>query len=375
MSKSLRRLALAASITVAGVAHAAPFTGQGVPSDPAAGIIHIDAEAAGSSTLYKALRQIGEAIVAKNPAQKAAGEKMNAEIGWTEKSTRDVTMLLYAPKLRQTKCLASSASPTGSLTARSSLRSWRRIRKWSRTSSARTLGSPCPDLQKAFGAFAEDPAEGFSFRVLPRPGGRRRHCHGLHARTARARSHRPRHQSRVDDEVRRTTAALTSDKNAVISVYLPESFFKGMAPADTKKPGDPELKSVAFTLAEAAGNLQVHADARTDSAKTAQQFQAQGSLYLAMALMLLGQEKPGESDSDKADKAFFLSAIQALKLGSSGDALTVDFAYPADKLAEKLHEKQGDIIAAIKRQERAGSAVKGSAHKPAAVTPVPVAGE
>jgi len=85
-----------------------------------------------------------------------------------------------------------------------------------------------------------------------------------------------------------------------------------------------------------------------------------------MAPMMFGQAQPNETPAQTADKAFMMSAINAIRFTSVGDTFTVDFAYPAEKIAAKIREKKADITAAARQATGTGAA----AASPVAKRPV-----
>lgn len=346
MTKTLSRLALGAFLA-AGITHAAPFSGKGVPADAGA-FVHIDMEAAGDSPLIKALREVGESAAMK-AEDKSAFDKLKAELGVAPEDVKDLTAFFPLPD----KAAGASADVSRELTVL--LRG-----KFNRAKllaiptkhpevKANKLGKHVwfsgADLDKAFGAkggAAKSKSENLC--VCPVDDST-----VLLASDTTSLSRSLAAMSGAQYRPDASAAALLAGK-PVVAGYFGEAFVaaataKPQAPAQAG--ASPELKALSFSLGETAGNLKLRVDARMSSAEGATQVHSQAAMFQGFAQMGLAQEKPGETAQEKADKAFGASVLQALKLAAAGDLFTVDFAYPSDKLAAKLLEKKGDIAKAI----------------------------
>ncbi len=373
MKTAFTRLALA-SLFAAGAAHAAPFSGQGIPADAGA-LVHIDAEAAGNSSLFKTLREVGEESSAKNPSQKEKIKKIMAELGITESDVKDATAVIGAPKdggkepvlaihlhgkFDQKKLLSVAANHPGVKANKLGAHTWYSV----------------ADLDKAFGDPAK-PVNAAKGCVCPVNGGT--------LIFATDTTVLEKNLNAIDGNSTYSDAGAKAALSgaSMISGYFPESFFKAVKSADAK-PTFPESenmpKSFVFNVAETAGDLKVHADAAMKDEATAKKIQAQIMMFQGMAPMMFGQSQPNETEQQKADKAFMMSAINAIKFTAAGDTFTVDFAYPAEKLAAKIREKKADITAAAQQAAGSGEAAAAApvAKRPArkarpATVPAPAA--
>lgn len=346
MKTPLTRLALA-SLLAAGAAHAAPFTGKGIPADAGA-LVHIDAEAAGNSTIFKTLREIAEDSSAKNGGQNEKIKKLMAELGITESDVKDATAVIGAPK-------SGDKEPAIALHLRGKFdrKKLLAIPAKHPEVKANKLGAhtwySVADLDKAFGSKAT-PAKDAKGCVCPVNDGTllfatdtavlANNLKAIDAGTAYA------------DAGAKAALAGAS----MISGYFPEAFLNAAKAADPApaKSGAPAPKSLAFSVSETGGDLKIHSDARMSDEQEAKKLQAQLAMYQGLAPVMFGQSQPGETAAQAADKDFLMSAVNAVKFTSAGDTFTVDFAYPAEKLAAKLREKKADI-AAMAAQQASGA--------------------
>lgn len=375
MKTAYTRIAFASLLAV-GAANAAPFTGKGIPADAGA-LIHIDAEAAGNSSIFKTLKEIGEQTATKNSDQRDKMKKIMAELGIAESDMKDVTLTIGAPKAGD-KEPSVSAHIHGKFDRKKLLA----VPTNHPEVKANKLGAhtwySVTDLDKAFGDKSK-PTKATTACVCP-----------VNADTllvATDTTVLERNLKAIDGKnVYADAGAKTALSGAsMISGYFPASFFaavKAAEPASARpKEADTAPKSIVFALSEAAGELKLHADAVMANEQTAKKVHAQVAMFQGMAPMMFGQAQPDETPAQTADKAFMMSAINAIKLTAAGNTFTVDFAYPAEKLAAKIREKKADIAEMAAQQGGAQGAPSGAAPtakrpvRKARSAPAPVAAE
>lgn len=347
MKTALSRIALAALVS-AGIAHAAPFSGKGLPADTGA-VVHIDAETAANSTLFKAIKDtVEKTAAAKSSADTKKFEALKAELGITDKSVSDATVALAAPaagakepamavhlhgKFDQAKLLAIPKNHPAVKARKSGAHTYYSMADLDtafgdKTAAATKTAAQKEQLDKAL--------------VCPVDAGTVIFAGDLATLEKNLKA--------VDAKSSYTNAeakAVFAGK-PMIGVFVPESFINAAqaasgAPAKSK---EPKPKSVVATAAETAGNLAVHIGVKMDSVAGAQQAFAQAQGMLGFLPMMLAQPKPDATAQDKADQQFLLSLFGALKMTNPGDTIAVDFSYSAEKIAAKIREKQGDITKA-----------------------------
>ncbi len=368
MNKSITRIAIGALLSTV-VAQAAPFSGKGLPADAGA-FVHLDLEAAVNSPIVKALREIGESAAVPS-SDKAAYEKLKAELGINpEADLRDVTLVMASPQgaVKSPDAFAESVSVLvrGKFDRARMLEISKNHPEVKANRQGKHTWFSIAQLDKAFGGKASSangkPADGCLCPVdnstLLIAGDTKGLARALAALDSGS-------EYRADSAATKALAG-----SPILTGYFSPTFVSAMQPkpkaaagAQGEEPASPELRSLAFSLAEAAGKLTLHADARLDSDQSATQVQAQAAMFQGFAQMGMSQNKPEASAQEKADKAFGLSVLRALKLAAAGDTFTVDFAYPSEKLATKLREKKGDISKAMnqRREAVAGAAADGAA--------------
>jgi hypothetical protein len=371
MKTAITRIAFA-SLLAAGAVNAAPFTGKGIPADAGA-LVHIDAEAAGNSSIFKTLKEIGEQSATKNADQREKVKKIMAELGIAESDVKDVTVVIGAPKKDEKKPAAA-----GHLHGKFDRKKLLALSTNHPEVKANKLGAhtwySVADLDKAFGDKA-NPIKDPQGCVCP-----------VNDTTVLFASDTAVLESNLKAIDGKSAYADAGAKTALtgasmISGYFPSSFFaavKAAEPKTAKPAGAPDTtpKSLVFSLSEAAGDLKLHADAVMADAPTAQKLQTQIAMYQGMAPMLFGQAQPGETPAQAADKAFMMSAINAIKFTAAGDTFSVHFAFPAEKLAAKLREKKADIAAMAEQSAGAPGGSAPVAKRPVRKSaPAPVAAE
>lgn len=361
MKHSLTRVALGALLS-AGLAHAAPFTGKGVPADAGA-FVHIDLDAAGNSILTKTIRELGETS-AMAPDEKAAFDKLKAELGIDpNKDIKDVTVSLATPAAGAATSPDAMMQEAFTMQVRGKFDQAKllAIPKNHPEVKANKLGKhtwfSVSDLDKAFGDKGKAktgngkkpegcvcPVDSSTILVAADVKGLTRALDAFNGKGA----------YKADAKAAKALAG-----NPFVAAYFSEAFVaaaqagKPKAPAAEGEEAAPELKSLVFSLGETAGKLKLAVDAKMNSAAAATQVQAQLAMFQGFAQMGMSQSKPEDSAQEKADKAFGLSVVQALKIAAVEDSITADFAYPAEKLAAKLREKKDDIAKAVQQQKRA----------------------
>lgn len=362
MKTTLSRIALAALIS-AGVAHAAPYSGKGLPADTGA-VVHVDAEAAANSTLFKAIRETAEKAAAeKAGTDNKQWEALKTELGITDKSVTDVTVSISAPGNAAEKEPLVAAHLHGKFDQAKLLAIPKNHPEVKAKKSGAYTYFTASDLDKAFGdktkpAKSDEKAE--NAVICP-----------VDASTVIFASDvatLEKNLKAVSSKSAYNTAETKSTfaGKPMIGVCLPESFFA--AAKKQAAPGEPSPKSAVVTAGETGGNFAVHVGVKMDSAESAQQSFAQLQGMLGFLPMMLSQQKPDATAQQKADQQFFLSLFSALKVTNTGDSINADFAYSAEKLAAKFREKQDDIAKFAEQTAMSTASATGagtSAPKPA----------
>lgn len=362
MKTTLSRIALAALIS-AGVAHAAPYSGKGLPADTCA-VVHVDAESAANSTLFKAIKETAE----KTAAEKAGTdnkqwEAIKTELGLTDKSVTDATLSFAAPAGDSDMDARFTVHLHGTFNQAKLLAIPKNHPEVKANKSGAYTYFTAADLEKAFGdktkpAKADEKTE--NGVICP-----------VDASTvimATDVATLEKHLKAVSSKSVYSSAATKSAfaGKPMIGVCIPESFFA--AAKKQAAPGEPSPKSAVVTAGETGGNFAVHVGVKMDSADSAQQAFAQVQGMLGFLPMMLSQQKPDATAQQKADQQFFLSLFTALKVTNTGDSINADFAYSAEKLAAKIREKQDDIAKLAEQTAMSTASATGagtSAPKPA----------
>lgn len=356
----------------AGLLHAAPFEGRGLPAETSA-VIHLDLDAAGESRLAPVLREIGEAVAAKSQDadSKALSDALKKELGVDDKAVADVSVAIFKP-----------AAPGGEPDAVI------RVRGAFDRAKFESISKNHPEVKaNQLGGYTWYSADDLNKLLKGRGGLGSKGCVTMiNNGTILAASKEAVLSSALAAAEGKSAYAPSADARAalgskvIVAGYFPEAFISAMKPAaPAKNPQgkpEPQVKSVVFTINEDTQNLNVHADTRFDSASGATQLQAQAAMFAGFAGMGLAQENPNETPEQRADKAFAVSALQALKFSAKGESFLADFSFPAETLVAKLKEKRQAIVEGIEKQAAGANkpankpvAKRGAKTAPAVVAP------
>jgi len=317
---------LATAALLAGTAHAAPFTGKGLPADTVA-FIHVDAEASADGELAKAIKALAE----KNPSKTAtalgnlsaqlnSGNIVDASAGIIigKKNTPEIAAIIHVNS--DAKVLYQFAADHPEV---------KRIRAgnidWIDLADAMNKTG----AQRSQPLYVAAPSKD-TFLIASLD------C--LEASAAAA-------TGKTASFSTPAAAKSLAGSGAGIVGYFPEAAVKAFAEAQAGAPPVPGLKALRFSLGESDGHVKLDAVATMTDDESAQQANATASMYQMVFAGMLTRQKAADA-KQKADNAFFASLLQSLKFSADGASLKIGFDYPAAKLAAKLAEKQDLILKA-----------------------------